>query len=170
MVTDQQGEITPASDEGVYARDTRFISDYHLYINREPWTLLTSSQVNFYTSRFHLTNPKLSTQDGELEPNTIGLTLERTVGEGIHEDFYIANYNNKQINFVLELAIHSDFADLFEVKAHRPAHMVQTILGLRADAPRKRLYVNPTLPTWLPAIEFRDIRVGSCSISPALLA
>jgi glycogen debranching enzyme len=103
----------------VYARDTRFISDYHLYINREPWTLLTSSQVNFYTSRFHLTNPKLSTQDGELEPNTIGLTLERTVGEGIHEDFYIANYNNKQISFVLELAIHSDFADLFEVKAKR---------------------------------------------------
>ncbi len=44
-------------------------------------------------------------------------------------------------------------------------HMIQTMLGLRADAPHKRLYVNPTLPAWLPAIEFRDIRVGPCSIS-----
>jgi hypothetical protein len=34
------------------------------------------------------------------------------------------------------------------------------MLGLRADAPHKRLYVNPTLPDWLPDIELRQMRVG----------
>jgi hypothetical protein len=42
--------------------------------------------------------------------------------------------------------------------------MLQTILGLRADAPSKRLYVNPTLPTWLGSIELRHLRVGPCSV------
>jgi glycogen debranching enzyme len=44
-------------------------------------------------------------------------------------------------------------------------HMLRTILGLRADAPHKRLYVHPTLPEWLPDIEVQRLRVGSCSIT-----
>ncbi|HLX55565.1 MAG TPA: amylo-alpha-1,6-glucosidase, partial [Ktedonobacteraceae bacterium] len=38
--------------------------------------------------------------------------------------------------------------------------MVQTMLGLRADAPHKRLYVNPTLPAWLPEIQILHLCVG----------
>lgn len=44
-------------------------------------------------------------------------------------------------------------------------HMLRTLIGLRADAPNKRLYVNPTLPEWLPEIEIKRIRVGPCFIS-----
>jgi hypothetical protein len=40
--------------------------------------------------------------------------------------------------------------------------MVQTILGLRADAPNKRLYVNPTLPAWFSEVVLRNLRVGPC--------
>ena len=43
--------------------------------------------------------------------------------------------------------------------------MVQTMLGLRADAPHKRLYVNPTLPTWLPELQLRHLRVGPCTFT-----
>jgi hypothetical protein len=39
---------------------------------------------------------------------------------------------------------------------------VQTILGLRGDAPNKRLYVNPTLPTWFSEVVLRNLRVGPC--------
>ena len=42
--------------------------------------------------------------------------------------------------------------------------MLQTLLGLRADAPNHRLYVSPTLPEWLPAIQLRHLRVGACSL------
>ncbi|MDQ2902021.1 MAG: hypothetical protein M3Y81_00530 [Chloroflexota bacterium] len=43
--------------------------------------------------------------------------------------------------------------------------MIRTILGLRADAPHKRLYVHPTLPEWLPDIELRGRRVGPCLLT-----
>ena len=119
MVTNSAGEINPQTDEGVFAVDTRFISYYHLFINRVPWTLVNSSQLSFYASRTYLTNPKISTEDGDIEANTIGLTLERTVEDGIHEDFYIVNYTGKKINITLGLALRSDFADLFEVKSKR---------------------------------------------------
>jgi glycogen debranching enzyme len=119
MVTDQSGEIKPPGDEGVYAIDTRFISSYRLYIFRQPWELVNSSQLSFYASRIHLTNPRIATEDGDLNEHTISLTLERTVGEGIHEDYYIVNYAGKKIRIVLELALRSDFADIFEVKEKR---------------------------------------------------
>ena len=44
-------------------------------------------------------------------------------------------------------------------------HMLRTILGLRADAPHKRLYVKPTLPDWIPSIELQRLQVGPCYIS-----
>ena len=43
--------------------------------------------------------------------------------------------------------------------------MVQAMLGLRADAPHKRLYVNPTLPTWLSELQLQHLRVGPCSFA-----
>ena len=40
--------------------------------------------------------------------------------------------------------------------------MVQTMLGLRADAPHRRLYVNPTLPDWLQEVEVGHLRWHRC--------
>ena len=42
--------------------------------------------------------------------------------------------------------------------------MLRVILALRADAPHKRLYVQPTLPSWLPDITLKDLHVGYCSL------
>jgi glycogen debranching enzyme len=43
-------------------------------------------------------------------------------------------------------------------------HLLQTLLGLRADAPNGRLYVHPTLPHWLP-----DLTIDSLVCGPARL-
>ena len=91
MVTEPTGEIVPDSSEGVYAIDTRFVSFYSLYINRAPLVLINSSQLSFYASRFHLTNPAINTEGGVLDANTLGITLNRVVSEGIHEEFPIKN-------------------------------------------------------------------------------
>ncbi len=119
MVTDQRGVIDPETDAGVYAIDTRFISAYHLYINRQPWVLVNSGQQAFYASRIYLTNPKISAEDGDIEANTVSLTIDRTVEEGIHEDFYIVNYAAKRLHLFFQLEIRADFADIFEVKSKR---------------------------------------------------
>ncbi|HVU66657.1 MAG TPA: glycogen debranching N-terminal domain-containing protein [Ktedonobacteraceae bacterium] len=118
MVTTQAGEICTSSDQGVYAIDTRFISFYQLYINRVPLKVINSSQLTFYAARYHLTNPTIRTQGGDLKENGLSLTINRMVSEGIHEEIEILNYCGKKAAFLLELSIRSDFADIFEVKAH----------------------------------------------------
>ncbi len=118
MVTTQAGEVMPSTDQGVYAFDTRFISYYRIYINRNPLQVVNASQLSFYASRFHLTNPLINTEGGVLDANTVRVTINRIVNGGIHEDIDIANYAGKKITFLLELAMRSDFADIFEVKSH----------------------------------------------------
>jgi glycogen debranching enzyme len=39
-------------------------------------------------------------------------------------------------------------------------HLLQAILGLQADAPNGRLFVNPELPDWLPDVTLHGIKVG----------
>ncbi len=122
MVTDESGEISPNCDQGIYSIDTRFISKYKLYISRAPWNLVTSSELSFYAARIHLTNPLINLDDGDLAANMLSLTIDRVVGEGIHEDISITNCSGRQVHFVLELELESDFADIFEV---RDKHLTQ---------------------------------------------
>ncbi len=122
MVTTQSGEIQANTDQGVYAQDTRFVSFYRLYINRTPLSVINSSQLSFYATRFHLTNRAVETDGGTIPEQTLRITVNRVVSEGIHEDIEIANYTGKKIAFLLELGMRSDFADLFEVKSK---HIVQ---------------------------------------------
>ena len=38
------------------------------------------------------------------------------------------------------------------------------ILGFLPDAPRNKLYVDPSLPSWLPDVTVQDLRVGKHKI------
>src|SRR5260370_35812437 len=76
MVTNQRGEIMPPGDEGVYASDTRFITAYRLYINRQPWELVNSSQLSFYASRIRLPNHRIPTAAGDLIESMITMTQD----------------------------------------------------------------------------------------------
>ena len=118
MVTTRTGEIRPDTDEGVYALDTRFVSFYRLYINRVPLEVINSSQLTFYAARCHLTNPKINTEGGIIDAQTLSISVDRLVDEGIHEEFEIINYSGKKVLFLFELSLRSDFADIFEVKSH----------------------------------------------------
>ena len=51
-----------------------------------------------------------------LPQGRLALTITRVVDEGIHEDLDVANYSLDPVRFHLEIALRSDFADLFEVK------------------------------------------------------
>jgi glycogen debranching enzyme len=127
MVTDLRGEIAAESDHGVFSDDTRFVSYYALFANGEPWVLLTSATSTYYAARVHLTNRRFKTEDGVIEAGTLALLVTRTVGEGLNEDLHVTNYGGSPVRFNLEIALRSDFADLFEVKGHdfvRRGHIV----------------------------------------------
>jgi len=119
VVCQPDGRIDAAEQEGFFARDTRFISGYDFSINGVRPTLLNSSAVEFFSSRFEFTNPDLIDEDGVIPRHTVSLRLDRTVSGGVHEDYDLINYSRRPIRITLEISITSDFADVFDVKARR---------------------------------------------------
>src|SRR5438445_736849 len=119
VVAEQDGRITPYTDQGIYSRDTRYVSSYQIFADGHHWILQNSGALAYYASRAYLTNPRITTEHNEIEPGTLSFILDRAVFDGLHEDFEIRNYSVRQVRFSLELSLRTDFADIVEVKAKR---------------------------------------------------
>ncbi len=117
LITERDGQISWPSDKGLYFFDTRLISSWSIYANGEVWDLLNAGNITHYASRMFLANRAIVTEDGEVPPRTLGLVLSRSIDGGVHEDLDLVNHGMKRVRFNLEIAIRSDFADLFEVKS-----------------------------------------------------
>ncbi|HLJ05127.1 MAG TPA: glycogen debranching N-terminal domain-containing protein [Acetobacteraceae bacterium] len=119
LITDTDGEVRWPSEKGLYFLDTRLISAWAVYANGAQWDLLNGGAVTADTARIHLTNRSFPTEDGMVPEQTLGFVVGRRLSGGMHEDLDITNHGRKHIRFNLEIAIRSDFADVFEVKQHR---------------------------------------------------
>ena len=117
LVSEFDASVTNASDQGLYCRDTRYLSRYQLYIDGRPWTLLNAGASAYYASRTYLVNPRVGTEQGIIPSGVLGLVVTRAISDALHEDLDIRNYSAHPLHFTLELLIRSDFADIFEVKA-----------------------------------------------------
>ncbi|MBX5490565.1 MAG: amylo-alpha-1,6-glucosidase [Chloroflexi bacterium] len=148
MVTDRQGEIRPNDELGVFAADTRFLSYYRCTIERQPWTLLTSTTPMYYQARLVYMNPLIPPLDtrlprtnyplpgvrGGIPAGQVSLIVTRTVNGRISEQLEITNHGRQAVRFHLELALRSDFVDLFDVKAHRYYARGETATTWQANA------------------------------------
>jgi glycogen debranching enzyme len=116
MVTDLNGQINYNSPQGIFADDTRYLSYYTCYIDGYAWTRLSSTTTTYYASRVYLTNPEFTSRSGKIAEGSISLIISRTVEEGIQEELDLTNYGTEPVSFNLEIAMRSDFADIFEVE------------------------------------------------------
>jgi len=119
VVCQPDGRVERHAEEGFFARDTRFISGYSLWLNGRRPVLLNSSPIQFYSSRFEYTNPELLDAEGPIATHSLSLRLDRTVSGGVHEDYDLVNYGPRAVRLTIEIEIESDFADIFDVKACR---------------------------------------------------
>ena len=119
LVTESDGQIDWPGDKGLYFFDTRVISAWSVYANGTPWDLLNGGAVSFDTARIFLTNQPFLTEDGAIPSQTLAFEISRALDQGMHEDLDITNHGQKPVRFNLEIAIRSDFADVFDVKARR---------------------------------------------------
>src|SRR6202011_1483860 len=127
MVSDPNATMVPTGAFGFFARDTRFVSGVSGAVNGGIPLLLDASTIDHFSVRHEFTTPELplaGTQNGAehdlvLEERAIGFRLDRTIFEGIHEDYDLVSYAPHPVRLILEVAIESDFADVFDVRRRR---------------------------------------------------
>ena len=105
--------------DGFFTRDTRFISGYDLLINGRRPILLGSGPIQSFSSRFEFTNDTCVDADGIIDRQSLAVRVDRTVAEGVHEDYDIDNFARRPVRLTIEIAVLSDFADIFDVTGGR---------------------------------------------------
>src|SRR5438128_1753359 len=126
LISQPNATMAPQDDVGFYARDTRFVSGYAVTISGRLPPLLNATTVEHFSARYEFMTPELhlgpasgSGADGIMPERSVGFRLERTILEGVHEDYGLTNYATYPVRLLLEIQIESDFADVFDVRNHR---------------------------------------------------
>jgi glycogen debranching enzyme len=118
LVTDQQGSIPlDALDYGLYASDTRFLSRHELRLNGRRPESVASVRLSFRHARWHMIADNVAGFGGDMRDARVAITLDRLVsGHRLHEDLALHTFGRTPLTVLLEIALESDFADLFEVR------------------------------------------------------
>jgi len=117
LISERDATITAEARLGYFIADTRLVSGYHLEIGRHAPLLLNSSQIQAPSARYEFTNEHFVDDRGlEVPEHTLHLRLDRVLGRGVHEDYELTNYCGEPVELVMAVSIHSDFADIFDVK------------------------------------------------------
>jgi glycogen debranching enzyme len=122
LVTEPDGQVrglTGQSTRGLYFRDTRVISTWAIFANGELWDLLNGGAIAHQAARIFQINRAFVSEDGPVAARTLGLVIGRHINGGLHEDIDITNNSQNSVRFNLEIAIRSDFADIYEVKSNQ---------------------------------------------------
>jgi glycogen debranching enzyme len=170
LVIDAHGDIGAASgtSDGIYHRDTRFLSRLELRINGvQP--LLLGSNMREDNALFiaDLTNPDMLTSDRVLvlEKDTVHVNRSTFVWrDAVFQRVSLRNHGAKRVELSVSITFSADFADLFEVRGlrrtrrgtfssrmHLPHEAVLNYLGLDDFVRVTSVYFDPsptTLSEW----------------------
>ena len=126
-ISSRGGEIDPAHPQGLFFRDTRFISELKLTLNETAPEPLAATTTDPFSAVFVLRgHPSRGRADSHLV-----VYRRRYIGRGMREDIEIENFGEEAAYCSVEIVVDADFADLFEVKEGR-VHK-QGKLGLHND-------------------------------------
>ena len=114
-ISEHSGDIVPGGAQGLFFRDTRFLSTLQLLVNGRSPEPLTVSNTGPFAATFIA---RATGADDRGEPRLVMLR-RRYVGRGMREDIVVQNFGAEPAFVSLELGVACDFADLFEVKEGR---------------------------------------------------
>jgi glycogen debranching enzyme len=123
-VFDHYGDVSSRGgySEGVFHKDTRFLSDLRLLVNGQRPLLLSSNvQDNNLLLTADLTNPDLFTSGGlELPRDTIQIVRSKFLWDGAcYERLGVRNFGVGTHVFEFMFHFAADFVDIFELRGHR---------------------------------------------------
>ncbi len=131
VVSDERGDLRRTfPGAGVYARDTRFLSELWLLLNGEEPELFDSSAERTSVAVFEFGNSVFRDESGhDVLAHTIALRRCRTVRRGtLEEELTLENFNPFPVTIELALVFAADFYDIFEVRGfprERPRGHIQ---------------------------------------------
>ncbi|WP_410515061.1 glycogen debranching N-terminal domain-containing protein [Paenibacillus sp. BR2-3] len=140
LMTDKNGDIVgnDVSGQGLYTRDTRFLSRMEIRINDQKPILLSSAADENYISTIRLTNPHME-ENGELILWRESVEVERTrfIYEGaLYETFKLTSYYPKTIRFDFSVLLDADFADMFVVRGFQHGELGRKTAERRSSGER----------------------------------
>jgi glycogen debranching enzyme len=119
LLTDLSGDISGDNHgQGLYTKDTRFLSRFVLTINGKQPDMLSSEADENYISRIVLTNPKIEKGNGILLwPQSVELERTRFIYKDVlYETVRATNFNPNPESFDITLRFDADFRDMFIVR------------------------------------------------------
>jgi glycogen debranching enzyme len=135
-VFDRRGDILAGSSDGLYHRDTRFLSQLELAINgAEPLLLSSNVQDNGLLS-VDLTNPDMIA-DGSiaLRGQLIHVSRLKFVWKAAcYEQLLVRNFDLVPHAVTLAIRFAADFADLFEVRGEKRARRGRSSAARRSPS------------------------------------
>ncbi|WP_457105651.1 amylo-alpha-1,6-glucosidase [Methylobacterium sp. P5_C11] len=120
LITEIDGQIHQPSERGLFFRDTRLVSAWAVTVDDRPWQVLNSAATDHFAAQAVMVNPALFKDDGEVPAGTISLAVSRLLDQGgMRETLKLRNHNRTRVRLSLAVRLSCDFADIFDVKAHR---------------------------------------------------
>ncbi|MBI4214150.1 MAG: amylo-alpha-1,6-glucosidase [Chloroflexi bacterium] len=119
-VMNRDGDIPAGSTDGqgVYYQDTRFLSVYELSVRGVALQLLSSTGELNFMSNLQFGNAGAQLADGTVLPaRTLSVRRNRFIDKGLHERIGLFNYNPFPLSLWVDLALGSDFRDMFEIRS-----------------------------------------------------
>ncbi len=159
-VFDHYGDIVPGegSPEGIYHKDTRYLSGYQLLINgRRPLLLSSTVQDNNALLTADLTNPDFFDESGRLHlpRDTIHLVRSKFIWQAqTYERLAVRNFDDRRHDMELIVLFGTDFADLFEVRGQQRAARGQVEAAVRAPHVVRFTYRGLAGNLWHTTLEF----------------
>jgi len=129
-ISSRSGEIDPTRPQGLFFRDTRFVSEMRCTLNGTSPEPLAATAPDPFSGVFVL---RAHPAKGQADSHLV-LFRRRYVGRGMREDLEIENFGEEAAFCSVEIMIDADFADLFEVKEGRVLKQGQ--LDLTAEGSR----------------------------------
>jgi glycogen debranching enzyme len=114
-ICDRAGDMLPGAEQGLFFRDTRFLSRFRLEVNDAPCDPLAVHCPAPYSARFVTRRPP---RPGRAD-STLLVVRRRYVGNGMREDITVRNLGREPAAVLVTLSVDTDFADLFAVKEGR---------------------------------------------------
>ena len=115
-ISDSLGNMTPGSPQGLFFRDSRFLSRLELRLNGSYAEPLAGTTTDPFSAEFVGRTHSVASSRSE---SALLVFRRRYVGRGMREDIVVRNFADEPAYCELAIDVDADFADLFEVKEGR---------------------------------------------------